>query len=82
VLNREKPRLPAPCAAACLVHYLLLQKFTSPRFTILNGCRPVQFIEATKSLDVGSMSPPVEIGLGRTVALHRLRIRFIPDSLT
>ena len=32
-------RFPAPRAAACLVHCLLLQKVTSPRLTILNGFR-------------------------------------------
>jgi hypothetical protein len=31
----QKRRLPAPRAAACLVHGLLLQKVTSPRFTTL-----------------------------------------------
>jgi hypothetical protein len=35
-----KRRFPAPRAAACLVHDLLLQTVTSPRFTILNGFRP------------------------------------------
>jgi hypothetical protein len=39
-LNRQKRRFPAPRAAACLVHSLLVQKVTSPRFTILNGFRP------------------------------------------
>ena len=39
-LNRQNWRLSAPRAAACLVHSLLLQKVTSPRFTILSGCRP------------------------------------------
>jgi hypothetical protein len=41
-LKRRKCRFPAPRAAACLVHYLLLQKVTSPRFTALNGLRPGQ----------------------------------------
>jgi hypothetical protein len=41
-------RVPAPRAAGCLVHYLLLQKVTNPRFTILNGgFRPGQALAAT-----------------------------------
>jgi hypothetical protein len=43
--NRQKRWLPAPRAAACLVHYSLSQKVTSPRFTILNGCRPGQYVD-------------------------------------
>jgi hypothetical protein len=40
-LNIPKRRFPAPRAAACLVHYLLLHKVTGTRFTILNdGFRP------------------------------------------
>jgi hypothetical protein len=31
-LNRGKRRFPAPRATVCLVHYLLLQKVTNPRF--------------------------------------------------
>jgi hypothetical protein len=43
-LYHTKRRLPAPRAAACLVHDLRLQKITSPRSTVLNGgCRPGQF---------------------------------------
>jgi hypothetical protein len=37
VLSSPKRRFPALRAAACLVHYLLSQKVTSPHFTILNG---------------------------------------------
>jgi hypothetical protein len=36
---RVKNWFPAPRAAACLVHYLVVQKVTSTRFTILNGLR-------------------------------------------
>jgi hypothetical protein len=39
-LTRQKWRFPAPRAATCLVQYLLSQKDTSTRFTILNGFRP------------------------------------------
>jgi hypothetical protein len=38
--NLSKRRFPASRAAACLVHYLLLQKITSPRFTLLNFLAP------------------------------------------
>jgi hypothetical protein len=34
-LNSPKRRFPAPRATACLVHYLLLQKVTSRRSTLL-----------------------------------------------
>ena len=42
-LKQQELRFPAPRAAAGLVHDSLLQKVTSPRFTILNaGFRPGQ----------------------------------------
>jgi hypothetical protein len=37
---------PAPRAAACLVHYLILQNVTSPRFTILNATDPEVDLES------------------------------------
>ena len=36
-LSSQKRRFPAPRAAACLIHYLLLQNVTSTWFTVLNG---------------------------------------------
>ena len=41
-LSRPKTAVSGPRAAACLVHYLLLKKFTRPRFTILNRFWPGQ----------------------------------------
>ena len=39
-LTAKKWRFPAPRSAACLAHYSLVQKVTSPRFTILKFPAP------------------------------------------
>jgi hypothetical protein len=55
-------RFPAPRAAACSVHDLLLQKVTGPRFAILNGGARNNFdpenMHGQWDKEVTSLAPP------------------------
>jgi hypothetical protein len=74
-LNSQKRRFPAPRAAASLVHCLLLQKVTSPRFTILNGSfRPGQGREYQLPLGVAArMQGPARPQQPQDLQLQQVR---------
>ena len=79
-LSIQKRWFLATRGAACLIHYLLLQKVTSPRFTILNGgFRPGQ-VHSEAVLDRQAQAADLRVRRGR-VAAAEVRPRVTAASL-